>query len=568
MRLRKIICLVLLMLLLSSLPIQSNAASISLAPGEHIRWIDRVAALPDYASRFYSWLEANSDINGALADPTKGTKVDESYVYTLDVLKGSVETGANASSDQVQSAIVAVTNDRAQAAMDYAFEVYGAFDRDHPEVFWLSGQSQCGMSLTYSHNKQSGTASYEMSIYFYLRTEDFDIRLEQYQSSAALSAAISKRDSDVWRILKDCPLEEPVSEQVRYLNRVLTQTNAYNSSVASGGTAPETAWKCVSALSGAVGSDGPVCEGYARAFKVLCDRLGIPCVLTEGYSRSENSGKTELHMWNYVQVDGNWYAVDVTWNDPSVTGSEQSAVSGYETETYLLVGSQTLVKSGQTFSATHLMRNCINTDGLQYTNGPELMPEAYVFDNAQTEPDSGTESQAPTRIVQYMSIDPYRGTTNTAPIKAGYVFMGWFEDVSLTTPLPKDAVTGYAYAGFVDAEVLTIKCQLTEGANAQSEQTDLRLLTGIGTLNLQSVVFLTDRDESYTATGLYEQLHADGLTAEALFGQGAAYIATYTIEKIPREQFTVQITVTPGWYTLDGTFVTGAARTLRVSDGL
>lgn len=55
-----------------------------------------------------------------------------------------------------------------------------------------------------------------------------------------------------------------------------------------------------------------VCEGYARAFKYLCDLHDIPCVLVVGdgyHSRTE----FEYHMWNYVQIDGVWYGVDPTW---------------------------------------------------------------------------------------------------------------------------------------------------------------------------------------------------------------------------------------------------------------
>ena len=37
------------------------------------------------------------------------------------------------------------------------------------------------------------------------------------------------------------------------------------------------------------------------------------------------------------QLHGAWYAVDVTWNDPSVANGGSAAVSGYESENYLLV---------------------------------------------------------------------------------------------------------------------------------------------------------------------------------------------------------------------------------------
>lgn len=63
-----------------------------------------------------------------------------------------------------------------------------------------------------------------------------------------------------------------------------------------------------------------VCEGYARAFKYIMDGLGISCVLVSG-TGTNSSGTTESHAWNYVVLDGSWYAVDVTWDDPIVLGN-------------------------------------------------------------------------------------------------------------------------------------------------------------------------------------------------------------------------------------------------------
>ena len=55
-----------------------------------------------------------------------------------------------------------------------------------------------------------------------------------------------------------------------------------------------------------------VCEGYAEAFKLICDREGIPCITVLGYAEYPNQG----HKWNYVKMDdGKWYLVDATWND-------------------------------------------------------------------------------------------------------------------------------------------------------------------------------------------------------------------------------------------------------------
>lgn len=51
-----------------------------------------------------------------------------------------------------------------------------------------------------------------------------------------------------------------------------------------------------------------VCVGYALAYKEIMNRLNIECEVI--ISREMN------HAWNYIKIDGDWYHVDVTWNDP------------------------------------------------------------------------------------------------------------------------------------------------------------------------------------------------------------------------------------------------------------
>ena len=97
-------------------------------------------------------------------------------------------------------------------------------------------------------------------------------------------------------------------------------------------------------ISGALTEGKAVCEGYARSFKYIMDELKIPCVLVSGTGTNSN-GETESHAWNYIQLDGNWYAIDVTWDDPIIVGN------GYVTEEtyykYFLKGKNTFLKTHQ-----------------------------------------------------------------------------------------------------------------------------------------------------------------------------------------------------------------------------
>lgn len=54
-----------------------------------------------------------------------------------------------------------------------------------------------------------------------------------------------------------------------------------------------------------------VCEGMAKAFKLLCDASGIPCIVVKGEYSAD--GHSERHAWNIVRINGWTYRhIDVT----------------------------------------------------------------------------------------------------------------------------------------------------------------------------------------------------------------------------------------------------------------
>ncbi len=56
-----------------------------------------------------------------------------------------------------------------------------------------------------------------------------------------------------------------------------------------------------------------ICEGYSRAVQTLLDEAGIDNYLVTG--DSESNGEVIPHMWNVVNIDGDNYHLDVTWDD-------------------------------------------------------------------------------------------------------------------------------------------------------------------------------------------------------------------------------------------------------------
>lgn len=96
---------------------------------------------------------------------------------------------------------------------------------------------------------------------------------------------------------------------------------------------------------GALVSGYAVCQGYAEAFKLICDKYKIPCIYIAG---TANGGG---HGWNAVQMDdGKWYFLDITWDDQ--TDSMYPRIY----DDFFLVGSNTkdTYFGGEVFSESHI----------------------------------------------------------------------------------------------------------------------------------------------------------------------------------------------------------------------
>lgn len=157
-----------------------------------------------------------------------------------------------------------------------------AYKNDHPEVFWLNS--------SYKYLNMYGTT---------------EVDLEYTMSGSELDYAKQELDNAVEELLSDAPTNGSDYEKELFANNALIKTCVYDKENAQN---PDSTGHENDAY-GAIVSHKAVCEGYARAFQLLCGRLGVDCVCISG------KGNSELHEWNCAKISGEWYQVDVTWND-------------------------------------------------------------------------------------------------------------------------------------------------------------------------------------------------------------------------------------------------------------
>jgi hypothetical protein len=66
-----------------------------------------------------------------------------------------------------------------------------------------------------------------------------------------------------------------------------------------------------------------VCEGYAEAASILLNRAGVETKIITGTSKGVG------HAWNLVKVGGEFYHLDITWDDPYLAGKKNGIMYHY-----------------------------------------------------------------------------------------------------------------------------------------------------------------------------------------------------------------------------------------------
>lgn len=66
-----------------------------------------------------------------------------------------------------------------------------------------------------------------------------------------------------------------------------------------------------------------VCNAYTLTYSRLLDAVGIQNQTVTGVATNKYDGSSGSHAWTLVLLDGSWYHVDTTWDDPLPDGRER-----------------------------------------------------------------------------------------------------------------------------------------------------------------------------------------------------------------------------------------------------
>lgn len=313
---------------------------------------------PNGCYAFGDFLDANQKLIYDLLVEYKGGLLGEQSYYNDDTTKPVF----NITTEFPNYAFL-VSKDTMQA--DVRSAVIGALSAaidDFPEYFWLGGFAY---SYTYSWDSNGKYFIKKFTFSVSIDTGSYascDKVIECYNQ---LTAAVDSFDvKGTTRYEKVKSIHDGICEMTTYTGGVPMAHQP----------------------TGVFLNGQAVCEGYAEAFKLLCDRENIPCIIVVG------TGNGGAHEWNYVQMeDSKWYGMDVTWDDQGarvyydyfLTGAESiNAVFG---KTKFGNGTDTTgdhINSGTHFSNSDFALTYPTISTQSYTGVIQMWNSKASFDNA------------------------------------------------------------------------------------------------------------------------------------------------------------------------------------------
>lgn len=174
-----------------------------------------------------------------------------------------------------------------------------AVEADHPILFWFDG-----VTYSYYATKYKGDNPWDYKIDTVYLTVAPEYRTGATRGAVkksietGLKPYLSKIDSMRKNNKSSFEIELAVHDMI-----VENTEYVYNQY----GEPEGAAW--AHNIAGILTKKKAVCEGYAKTFQLLLNYANIPSIYAIGWGGSEG------HAWNLVQLEGNWYNVDITWND-------------------------------------------------------------------------------------------------------------------------------------------------------------------------------------------------------------------------------------------------------------
>lgn len=231
----------------------------------------------------YSANEAKEIDVTITATDIKNQKVSSTFKVVVD----SVQNQQGTLYDSIYQALLHVDPevDVSQFTKDsnQVFDVLEEVLADHPEIYYFSYKG----SLFWSNGRFELKYQFPKS-----QIIEMNNQLEQV-TEKIISENISADMSEF--------------EKVKAIHDYVVLHTAYDYENYQNGTIPDSSY----GIDGLLLKGIAVCDGYAKSMLYVLDKMGMETLYVTG------TANDELHAWNKVKIDGEWYSLDATWDDPT-----------------------------------------------------------------------------------------------------------------------------------------------------------------------------------------------------------------------------------------------------------
>ncbi len=228
---------------------------------------------------------------------------------------------------------------------------------DHPELFWYKNFSMRGDEITLIYGASAEESAViqkkiDEAVSKYL--DGIDETTSAYDAAVRIYAKlISSVDYDTISLDRQKQNGGPASDRIDYLRTI----------------------------PGVFLNGKAVCEGYARALQYLLQKCGIECTEVAGHVRKESGELDEAHAWNLAKIDGDYYYLDVTWDDGSDT--IQSVKQNYVGFDYFCITTDELLRTRNIDLSPASMPMCTSVKANYFCHN-ELVLDSYDISKLKT----------------------------------------------------------------------------------------------------------------------------------------------------------------------------------------
>lgn len=184
-----------------------------------------------------------------------------------------------------------ITQDDVESTIDRFYQLYQQIYSENPNYFYLNGSVM--VNYTMLTGQQSRIKSLSLLPQYWTQTDNLSV--------SELSQLIARMDRVVDTIASEIRGQTSQSwQQLQLLHNLLIRSIEYDSSENQENNH----------AMGALLDGKTLCQGYAQAFQLVGQRLGFDIRMITGTSDGQG------HAWNLVFLDGLYFHVDVTHDDP------------------------------------------------------------------------------------------------------------------------------------------------------------------------------------------------------------------------------------------------------------